>query len=163
MKIVGPERYNLSFDAKTFMVTCSRGTPRFSGSATTRLPKLYVVSIEAKPIYVGVTRQPMRSRFRLGFNATGEGGYHGYAWRHKFKQAVLDIWCHEDPLAENPERELETVEAEVVFLVRCAGQWPEGQTEIHFHPSTEEHRKVAANIWRAVTSASLESGINEAK
>ena len=90
----------------------------------------------------------MRTRFRLGFNATGESGYHGYAWRHKFEEAVLDVWCHEDPLTEKPERDVETVEAEIVFLARCAGQWPEGQTEIHFHPSTEEHRRVAADIWR---------------
>jgi hypothetical protein len=152
MKIAGPDRYKLSFDTNTFVVTCNRGTPAFSGLATTRLPKLYIVSIGANPIYVGVTRQSMRSRLRLGFSATGESGYHGYAWRHKFKEAVLDIWCHEDPLSESPERDIETVEAEVVFLVRCAGQWPEGQTEIHFHPSTEEHRRVAADIWRAVTS-----------
>jgi hypothetical protein len=161
MKIAGPERYKLSFDAKTFVVTCSRGTPKFSGLASTKLPKLYIVSIGAKPIYIGVTRQSMGRRFRLGFNATGESGYHGYAWRYKFKEAVLDIWCHEDPLTENPERDLETVEAEVVYLVRRAGQWPEGQTEIHFHPSTEEHRKVAADIWRAVTSPTLDPGLTE--
>jgi hypothetical protein len=163
MKIAGPERYKLSFDTKTFVVTCSKGTPQFSGLATTKLPKLYVVSIEAKLIYVGVTRQSMRGRFRLGFNATGESGYHGYAWRHKFKEAVLDIWCHEDPLTENPERDIETVEAEVVFLVRRAGQWPEGQTEIHFHPSTEEHRKVAADIWRSVTSPIPDSELTGTK
>jgi hypothetical protein len=84
MKIAGPERYKLSFDTKTFVVTCSRGTPRFSSLAITKLPKLYIVSIEAKPIYVGVTRQSMSSRFRMGFNATGESGYHGYGGWHTF-------------------------------------------------------------------------------
>lgn len=163
MKIAGPERYKLSFDAKTFAVTCSRGTPKFSGLATAGLPKLYVVSIQAKPIYIGVTRQSMSSRLRTGFNATGESGYHGYAWRHKFREATLDIWCHEDPSAENPERDIETVEAEVVFLARCAGQWPEGQTEIHFHPSNEEHRRVAGDIWRAVTSSIFDFELTETK
>ena len=44
------------------------------------------------------------------------------------------------------ERDIETVEAEVVYLIRSAGQWPEFQTEIHFHPSTPVHRKVAEEI-----------------
>src|ERR1700756_1052555 len=106
------------------------------------LLKLYIVSVEAKPIYVGVTRQSMRSRFRMGFKATGESGYYGYAWRHKFKEAVLDIWCHEGPLTENPERDIETVEAEVVILARCAGQWPEVKPK-----STSTHpRKSTAKL-----------------
>lgn len=32
---------------------------------------------------------------------------------------------------DNPEVDLETIEAEVVFLIRSAGQWPSDQTEIH--------------------------------
>jgi hypothetical protein len=152
MKISGPERYKLLFDAERFAVVCSKGTSKFSGLATSRRPKLYIVSVNNQPIYVGITRQSMRTRFRLGFNATGENGYHGYAWRHRFKEATLDIWSHEDAPRENTDRDIETVEAEVVFLARLAGQWPEGQTEIHFHPSTEEHREIAAAIWRAVTT-----------
>src|SRR5215813_1684558 len=101
MKIAGPERYSLSFDAKKFVVACSRGTPKFSSLATSKRPKLYVVSVAGKLIYVGITRQSMRTRFRMGFTATGENGYHGYAWRHNFKEAVLDIWCHEDAPPEN--------------------------------------------------------------
>lgn len=158
MKIAGPERYKLSFDADKFVVSCSKGTPKFSGLATKKRPKLYVVSVDSKLIYVGVTRQSMRTRFRMGFKATGENGYHGYAWRHIFKEAVLDVWCQEDPPTENPERDVETVEAEVVFLARLAGQWPEGQTEIHFHPSTAEHRELAETIWQTVTSASRTEG-----
>ena len=96
----------------------------------------------------------MRTRFRTGFTATGESGYHGYAWRHHFSEAVLDIWCHEDAPLQNPDRDMETVEAEVVFLTRLAGQWPGGQTEIHFHPSTAEHREIAETIWQMITSAS---------
>jgi hypothetical protein len=46
---------------------------------------------------------------------------------------------------------METVEAEMVFLARRAGRWPEGQTEIRFHPSTTEHREIALTIWRGVT------------
>jgi len=151
MKITGPEHYKLSFDADKFVVSCSKGTPKFSGLATRKLPKLYVVSVDAKLIYVGITRQSMRTRFRGGFTASGENGYHGYAWRHSFTQAMLDIWCHEDAPTQNSDRDMETIEAEVVYLSRQAGQWPEGQTEIHFHPSTPEHREIAASIWRNVT------------
>jgi hypothetical protein len=153
MRIIGPERYALSFDPEEFTVSCSKGTAKFSGLATSRLPKLYIVSVDGQLIYVGITRQSMRTRFRMGFNAKGENGYHGYAWRHKFTEAALDIWCHDDAPTEHPERDIETVEAEVVFLARLAGQWPAGQTEIHFHPSNEKHREIAAAIWRTVTAS----------
>src|SRR5207248_1938012 len=126
--------------------TCEKGTPRFSGSSTSHRPKLYVVSIAETPIYVGVTKQPVRSRLRLGWNANGRGGYHGYAWRRELSQAFLDVWCHNDPHTVNPLIDMETVEAEVVFLIRSAGQWPQYQTEIHFHQSKPEHRNVAKTI-----------------
>ena len=39
------------------------------------------------------------------------------------------------------------MEAEVVFLIRqLSGQWPPFQTEIHFHPSTEDHREAARAV-----------------
>lgn len=40
MLIRGPDRYNLTFDANTFAVLCAKGTPRFSGIATLKKPKL---------------------------------------------------------------------------------------------------------------------------
>lgn len=146
MRISGPERYRLTFDSDVFTVECQKGTPKFSGIATSKKPKLYVVSIDNRPVYVGVTKQPMRNRLRLGWNATGKGGYYGYAWRHHHTEANIDIWCHEDPPLENPVLDIETIEAEVVFLIRCAGQWPQHQTEIHFHPSTSAHRRIATSV-----------------
>src|SRR5579864_3472427 len=143
MRIVGPERYRLAFDSAKFAVTCSKGTPKFSGLATSRLPKLYVVSVDGQLIYVGITRQSMGARFRLGFSAKGKNGYHGYAWRHTLTEATLNIWCHEDAPTKNPDLDIETIEAEVVYLARAVGQWPAGQTEIHFHPSNEDHRRIA--------------------
>lgn len=109
------------------------------------MPKLYIVSISGKPVYVGYTKRDVRCRLRDGWNATGQHGYHGYSWRHGNDSAVLSVWCHMDAVGRN-EIDIETVEAEVVFLIRSAGQWPEFQTEIHFHPSTPVHRKVAADI-----------------
>jgi hypothetical protein len=113
--------------------------------ATSGLPKLYIASISNKPIYVGITKQSLRDRLRIGWNAKGESGYHGYAWCRGNSSANLDVWCHVDAIDRN-ERDIETVEAEVVYLIRKAGQWPKFQTEIHFYPSTPNHRKVAAKI-----------------
>lgn len=148
MRITGPESYKLIFDANTFAVTCPKGTPNFSGIATSKKPKLYIASVEGKPIYVGVTKQSIRNRLRFGWKAKGKGGYYGYAWRKTLTAATLDIWCHEDAPAENPCLDIETVEAEVVFLIRDAGQWPAYQTEIHFHESSTVHREIAASIMR---------------
>jgi hypothetical protein len=148
MHITGPSQYQLAFDAKSFAVTCAKGTNKFSGTATSKNPKLYVVSVDGWPVYVGITKQPMRNRLRFGWKATGRHGYHGYAWRHLHKKAVMDIWCHEDAPTKKPLLGLETVEAELVFLIRKAGQWPAHQTEIHFHPSEQWHRDAAKAIMR---------------
>ena len=110
------------------------------------MPKLYVASHDGIPIYVGVTVQTMSARLRFGAKAEGKGGYYGYAWRREIPKANLDIWCHEDAPDENRVLDMETVEAEVVFLIRCSDQWPRYQTEIHFHPSEPWHRAEAAAI-----------------
>jgi|SRR5712671_4006272 len=149
MKFIGPERYKLSFDQKTYTVACSKGTPNFSRLMCSKVPKLYIVSVGGKPVYVGITKQAMRTRLRFGFTAVGRGGYHGYAWRKLYREATLDVWVQDDPTAK-AMLDIETVEAEVVFLARCAGQWPECQTEIHFHPSLPAHRQAADKIWRVV-------------
>jgi hypothetical protein len=148
MKIVGPDRYKLTFDPKGFSVLCAKGTSKFSDIATLKLPKLYIVSVDEKPMYVGVTKQSIRSRLRSGWNADGTNGYHGYKWRHKLSRANLDIWCDQNSGLEGSSLELQTVEAEIVFLIRSAGQWPKYQTEIHFYHSAAAHRKVAARIVR---------------
>jgi len=52
MKLVGPERYKLSFDQKAFTVACSKGTPKFSRLTCSKVPKLYIVSVDGKPVYI---------------------------------------------------------------------------------------------------------------
>ena len=59
------------------------------------------------------------------------------------------------PPTENECVDIETVEDEVVFLIRSAGQWPKDQTEIHFHPSTDVHRAVARSIMARYGALSL--------
>ncbi|WP_246401118.1 hypothetical protein [Rhizobium hidalgonense] len=86
---------------------------------------------------------------RLGWKAAGKTGYYGYQWRHSGAEAKLHIWAHEDAVNRS-HLDMETVEAEVVFLIRQAGQWPLFQTEIHFHPSNEMHRQIAAQIFASI-------------
>lgn len=142
MKISGPERFTLAFNPK-------KCTAKFSGLANTKLPKLYVVVSGGELIYVGVTKRTIQARFYNGWNANGKNGYHGYAWRHTHTEAELYVWSHEDA-PEGSTLDLETVEAEVVFLIRNSGQWPRSQTEIHFHPSRKEHRELARRIMQLV-------------
>jgi hypothetical protein len=66
----------------------------------------------------------------------------------------LDVWYLEGDNATR--RDLETVEAEVVFLCReQSGQWPIGQTEIHFHPSKSRHKEYATRIFEALQNNEL--------
>jgi hypothetical protein len=149
MKISGPEHFKLNFDAKT----C---TANFSGLANTKQPKLYVIAVDGEIIYVGVTKSTMGARFYGGWKANGKNGYHGYAFRHTHKQADLYVWCHDDAVGRS-SLVVETVEAEVAYLVRKAGQWPRGQTEIHFHRSEKEHRELAERIVQHIAGAVVQS------
>lgn len=146
MLMSGPFKYRIQFDVNRIIsVEAPDGGTRFSGPANERVPKLYVVSNDSRPVYVGVTKQPIRTRLRLGFQSDSGHGYHGYAWRHHLRQANVDIWLQKQ--SDGNMAEIETVEAEVVFLIRQVfDQWPEHQTEIHFHPSDEITRQVAMGI-----------------
>lgn len=107
------------------------------------LSKLYVVKHQSEIIYVGVTSQGIRDRLRYGLQAKGKHGYHGYHWKD-LDEIDLLVWC----FPEEPKR-IESIEAELVYLVRNhTGQWPEYQTEIHFHKVTEEEKKVAESIYQ---------------
>jgi len=151
VNLLGPDRFQLTFDAHSVSVASISGQPHFTGRAAAPSPKLYVVSAQARPFYVGVTKQPMRNRLRLGWNADGSSGYYGYAWRHLLRKATLDIWYHQTPGASAAIRDLETVEAEIVFLIRSRfKQWPQYQTEIHFHSSKPSHRRAAATVLDAL-------------
>jgi hypothetical protein len=152
VNIEGPDRFRITIHSDRvpapFEIAGPDGQRGFAGRATTAVPKLYVVSVDETPIYVGITRQRMQARLRIGWPQKPQHGYHGYQWRHKLRAAVLDLWYQTDaPPGVEGMRDIETVEAEVVFLIRQAGQWPQWQTEIHFHESTTEHRAVAEAIW----------------
>ncbi|MCC6285547.1 MAG: hypothetical protein IT439_09655 [Phycisphaerales bacterium] len=63
-----------------------------------------------------------------------------------FKDATLDVWCPTSASGPLTPVDAETIEAEIVFLIRQSGQWPMYQTEIHFHESNADHRRIAAEI-----------------
>lgn len=141
----GPDTYKLTLTATTYRLSDDR--PQFCNAAARRgIPKLYIVSHQRKPIYVGITVQPMSSRLRYGWQANGRNGYYGYQWRQQFENVELDIWHSPNDSSEKPLLQVETIEAEVVFGLRQKGQWPLFQTEIHFHQSSQEHRKIAKKV-----------------
>ena len=144
MKLNGPFTYQLTFnETKILSVTNPEGGNTMSGPAAQKTPKLYVISDDGVPVYVGITKQPLRSRLRGGFDENGPNGYHGYAWRRELERATIDVWLQD---LGQPD-EIETIEAEVVFLIRQQyDQWPKFQTEIHFHRSDAGHRSTARQI-----------------
>jgi len=131
----------------------SRFERRLGDRSSIRRPKLYIVARRGRPIYVGITNQPIRARLRLGWTADGTHGYYGYAFRHHLKAADLFVWFHPQVRGKAPIRDLETVEAEVAYLVRKRGQWPAFQTEIHFYPSRATHRRAAQSVVAHVHNA----------
>lgn len=150
--LIGPDKYDL-----TLTPTAYKLDRKFCGIACKKkIPKLYVVVAEGHVVYVGVTRQPMNTRLRYGFKAKGRGGYYGYAWRNKHTRASLYVWAaHKDAHASV----LETIEAEVVFLVRhSTGAWPDCQTEIHFHQASEEHKQAASDVWKVFSDSVKSNG-----
>ena len=121
--------------------------------SSNKLPKLYVVKNSHEIYYVGITTQKIRERLRQGFNAKGEHGYYGYKWKNQSGKLVLSIWVLENIEPDEAYRDLETIEAEIVFLCRLhSNQWPESQHEIHFHKSEEFHRKCAQQIYEHIES-----------
>lgn len=146
MKLNGPHKYQLIITDRSASVRAPDGTPHFVTPATERnKPKLYVASKDGELLYVGVTNQPMSVRLRGGLTADGAHGYYGYAWGKKNQSIRLDIWYLDGE--DIKPTDLETIEAEVVFLYRYqSGQWPQAQTEIHFYPSGTIHRECAKQI-----------------
>ena len=111
------------------------------------LQKLYVVKSNSEIIYIGQTNRNVRDRLRYGLKAEGKGGYYGYMWSNLPKVCIL-IWCFDGKTKEY----VETVEGEVVFLVRMrTGKWPSYQMEIHFHNAKTDEVEVAKAILREAT------------
>ena len=138
-------RYTIRLKQQRVMVESGKG--RFASSASKPGFKIYVVSNDSGILYVGHTKQRIRQRLNGGLHRPKRSGYHGYKWRSNRGPLTLDVWTSFPH--STTKRQLETVEAEVVYLVRrLDDQWPENQTEIHFHRSTGKLRRIAEKIYR---------------
>lgn len=165
MKVSGPYIHALRFDS-------SRITQRYaqekgegtwnpiSGFANPltekKRPKLYIFSDGQWPYYVGITRQSLSIRLRNGFKASPQKrtqGYGGYAFKNFESVAVLHVWIEEGVMSGTSEdsKNMETVEAELVYRIRSKGEWPKYQTEIHFSPFEPHHTDIADDIFRTFT------------
>lgn len=147
MRITGPDNFKIIIKSeKHFDIISPEGDGKIHGrAAESKRPKVYVISYNKKPIYIGITNQNIRNRLRNGFKASGKNGYHGYAWRKHLKKVDMDIWYDEKGHSQS---DTEAIEAELVFNVRQHyNQWPEFQTEIHFHQSEKKHIEEAKKIF----------------
>src|SRR5690242_4500394 len=92
MNVSGPEQHVMRLPRGRFSVRAALGGATFNGRASKRGPKLYVIRAGTRLVYVGVTIQPIASRLRVGWSASGANGYYGYAWRKAYKRVGLDLW-----------------------------------------------------------------------
>jgi len=115
MKLNGPDKYHLTITDQSASVRSPDGTTHFVAPATVSgKSKIYVVTKASILLYVGVKNQPMSARLRGGLIADGTHGYHGYKWRRENHDIHLNIWYLEGDDIKSTD--LETIEAEVVFL-----------------------------------------------
>lgn len=139
--IIGNHKIDKIFDLNT-----SKELKTFYKPLTENKYKLYILKKNKEFLYIGITRQSLRSRLHSGFNAKGKNGYHGYKWKD-LKSVKLFVWSFEN----YTEIQLENIEAELVYLVRKeTNNWPLYQNEIHFNNKFEQGKKTAEKIFELV-------------
>jgi len=118
----------------------------FVAPSTKPGPKLYcVVDNEGNIHYIGQTKRSLAARMRSGFSPKSGSGYHGYKWRHNDGLYKLIVWFM------SLEDHIETVEAEIVYLIRDRlGNWPLSQNEIHFFQSNQEQRELSEVLYENI-------------
>ena len=167
MELTEHTRYRIEFPYEYVNPKGENGEKAFVPPFNREGLKLYVISDGGTPIYVGRTKDPILERLGSGLRPSPNS--YGYLWRHYLKEATIDIWIltldkqdisemEEDPSMKRAKKDnseearieeiiIETLEAEVVFLIRQrAGKWPKYQSEIHFHQSQKMHKRIAAEI-----------------
>ncbi len=132
--------------AKILDLNSKRLFTSFSKPLTEKGYKLYIIKSKKHFLYIGITRQPLRNRFRLGLKAEGKNGYHGYKWKN-IKCVQLFVWIFEN----YTEIQLENIEAELTYLVRNKTKsWPLFQNEIHFNNNFKDGSKIALQIFEMI-------------
>ena len=151
MKIRFHHRYEMrAYPGAKYKVVAPNGKRHFIAPASKVGGKIYLVAEGGALHYVGYTNRPMSQRLRMGLKAKGKNGYYGYAWKKCRAPLTLDVltWTR------GSRKDLESVEAEVVFLYRLRhGSWPMSQTEIHFRPPEAKHAYAAKAVLRAFEAA----------
>ena len=131
---------------KIFNLNSNKFQRTFTKPLTEKRYKLYAIKENKKILYIGITRQSLSSRFRLGLSADGGNGYHGYKWKDMKKVKVL-VWFFDN----YNKNQLESIEAELVYLVRNkTNRWPRFQNEIHFNNNFAKGKKVAEQIFELI-------------
>lgn len=131
---------------KIFNLNSNELQETFTKPLTEKRYKLYVIKKSKEFLYIGITRQSLSSRFRLGLNANGKRGYHGYKWKG-MEKIKLFVWVFDN----YDEKQLESIEAELVLLVRnTTKRWPLFQNEIHFNNNFTNSKKVATQIFELI-------------
>jgi hypothetical protein len=144
----GPFKYRLEYRDRCLQsITDEKGHDIKFVSPMTKVGfKLYIICHSGIVLYVGVTNRPIRERLRFGEHPDGTSGYHGYKWMEEpgfYDLFTWNVTCDGD----DPRIQIETLEAEIVFTIRTqTGQWPSGQTEIHFHESNEKDRALSLEM-----------------
>lgn len=131
-----------------FNLNSKKTQKTFTKPLTEKRYKLYVIKKNKEFLYIGITRQSLSSRFRLGFNADGGNGYHGYKWKDMKRVKVL-VWVFDN----YNENQIESIEAELVYLVRKqTNRWPRFQNEIHFNNDFVNGENIATQIFELISN-----------
>ena len=123
---------------------------KFSHPMTSSDYKIYVVCDKKRILYIGTTKDPIKTRLRSGLTANGKNGYHGYKWK-TLPKVTLFLWN----FPELDQDQIESVEAELAFVVRkMTNKWPEFQNEIHFNNKFRPTGQlIAEKLYRQMSSS----------
>jgi hypothetical protein len=126
--------------------------------------KIYVLKHAKEVHYVGLAKQKIKARFNGSFRAyqlkkekgvSVYNGYSGYKWIETFiskkDELELFVFAFPDKVKKDDRNFMESIEAEVVFLVRSnfPYNWPKSQHEVHFH-NIEGAKEIAAQIFEDI-------------
>jgi hypothetical protein len=135
-------------DGKIENIESPSGKAHFEKPVTQRGEKIYLIADENEIVYVGITRQSLRTRLRIGENPDKSTGYHGYQWLRKDGRYRIIVFM--DEALSDPE----PIEAEIVYTIRKRTRyWPRAQTEIHFSNVDDDQRQIARNLYRLALKA----------
>ena len=121
--------------------------------------KIYIVKENSKFIYVGKTKQTIGDKFRKSFSiykkvvngGKKSSGYSGYKWISEYIDSKREIDLYVFDLGFDDDNEhAEAIEAEIVFLIRKKGTWPEFQNEIHFNNKFKNAPLKAEEIYKKI-------------